>query len=179
MKIDIATVPMGIEHLENQLLVFSDSLLPEEVYSEKNLRLRVHSPDLPRYIMVHMRWHQGYCDLYRCLIGDHRESIPFAPRQLINRSYMLEKQIQCFRHATTIAGMCAIIVDMSLDSLVLDAEIAECAYQAGRILSLASASNAQGYHLTARETTEQTTRCLLMVKRLAIMYPILASMVCR
>lgn len=170
-------MPSGLKNLEWRLEVFAAELAPQQTFSEKNLRLRVYSTLLAQYIMTHGWWHLGYCDLYRCLIGNIREAIPQTSLQLMSQKFILEKQAKCFQHAQAIAELCAIVLDIGIDDLVLDIEVAECAYQAGRILCLGRAANARGFHLSPRQVTEQATHCLLLIKRLSAMYSILAPVV--
>lgn len=135
------------------------------LFSERNLHLRAFSNWLPRYIMVHIWWHQCYCILYRCLLVNLQESLPPSIMQQLEPNFVLECRAKCVQHACAVADMFLLVQKSDVD-VNLDVEIAQCAYQVVRIL-LHSRERAS---LTTDQVMERVASCVLLTKQLARRY---------
>ncbi|PLB43435.1 hypothetical protein P170DRAFT_514649 [Aspergillus steynii IBT 23096] len=118
----------GIQQREADLQAFHDRLPQSVKYSDRNLRLRAHSPWLCRFIFVNLLWHQCHCDLYRCITTGLIESIPASTFHQLDSSFVSRCQERCALHAETIAEIFMSLMTLSTDTII-PLEMAACAYQ--------------------------------------------------
>ncbi|EIT74863.1 hypothetical protein AO1008_07788 [Aspergillus oryzae 100-8] len=114
----------GIRELETELGQFYLRLPPSSAYSERNLRLCAHSPWLPRFILLHVLWHQCYCDLYRCITSGLIESVPASTLNQFDPVFVLKCREQCTHHAVQIASIITSLIDLRLEISVLPLDMA-------------------------------------------------------
>lgn len=176
--VNILSIPSTFATLEKQLDAFASKLPPAEVFSEKNLRLRTYSRALPRYVMTHIWWHQCHCDLFRCLIPGLQESFPPSTLAQLEPVFVIDERSKCVKHARAIAEICALVLDLDCDVLILGIDMAECAAQAARILCCGWYINIGGIMMPSlEEFTVQANCCLSLIKRLREIYPAVSSIV--
>ncbi|KAE8356935.1 fungal-specific transcription factor domain-containing protein [Aspergillus coremiiformis] len=164
----------GIRELEAELEYFYRRLPPASIYSERNLRLRAHSPWLPRFVVLHVLWHQCYCDLYRCITSGLIESVPEATLNKIDHAFILRCRQQCTQHAMTIAGIFTSLLDLRLEISALPLEIAACAYQSVRLL-LHLGNDNHGVHVPSDRITQYKRSCLQIIQLVARTSPSVAT----
>ncbi|RAQ57822.1 hypothetical protein COH20_004106 [Aspergillus flavus] len=157
----------GIRELETELGQFYLRLPPSSAYSERNLRLRAHSLWLPRFILLHVLWHQCYCDLYRCITSGLIESVPASTLNQFDPVFVLKCREQCTHHAVQIASIITSLIDLRLEISVLPLDMAVCAYQCIRLLVYGQ--RIYGHKIpVSRERVEQYQRsCLQTIQTVA------------
>ncbi|OGM51172.1 hypothetical protein ABOM_000341 [Aspergillus bombycis] len=167
----------GIRELETELEHFYLRLPPSSAYSERNLRLRAHSPWLPRFIVLHVLWHQCYCDLYRCITRGLIESVPAVTLNEFDNAFVLRCREQCTHHAVQIAGILTSLIDLRLEFPVLSLDMAVCAYQCIRLL--VHGQRTYGHKiLVSRERVKQYQRsCLQVIQTVARTSPSVQTIV--
>lgn len=170
-------IPTTVRALESSLEAFELELPSPIAFSERNLHLRASSKWLPRYIMIHIWWHQCYCDLHRVFLTNLRESMLQSALDQLDAQFVLECQTKCFHHASAIAKIFSLVEDLESSALNLEIEIAQCAYQTGRILLHRLSECSEIYFPPPSCVIEQVNNCILMVKRLSSLYPTVSSIV--
>ncbi|KAE8419773.1 hypothetical protein BDV36DRAFT_127437 [Aspergillus pseudocaelatus] len=157
----------GIRELETELEQFYLRLPPSSAYSERNLRLRTHSSWLPRFIVLHVLWHQCYCDLYRCITNGLIESVPASTLNEFDTAFVLRCWEQCTHHAVQIAGILTSLTDLRLEFSILPLDMAVCAYQCIRLLL--HGQRVYGHKVpVSRERIKQYQRsCLQIIQTVA------------
>ncbi|KIW33509.1 uncharacterized protein PV07_00355 [Cladophialophora immunda] len=167
---NIDTIPDEIREHEQMLDAFSQNLPLSATFSEKNLRLRVFSPWLSRYIMTHLWFQACYCDLYRCFLGQFHESFPYSQLCHFDRDFVLRGQAKCFQHAVNFTEICALVLALKPGNIKLDPEVADCTYHVARII-LYGRIDPTAFCMTPDQVTERATHCLRFLQRLAREYP--------
>ncbi|KAJ5820486.1 hypothetical protein N7474_006077 [Penicillium riverlandense] len=172
---DTATILNRIGELDSSLQEFALHLPDSISFSEKNFHLRAFSKSFPRYIMIHIWWHQCHCDLYRCFLANLRESLPQRTIDQLPQPFVLDCQAKGLQHARAIADICSLVTGTDPSDVVLDMETAECAYQAGRILIHATQTHAQALVAPFSLVTQQLNSCILFIKGLAAVFPTVST----
>ncbi|KAK4934886.1 hypothetical protein LTR10_023959 [Elasticomyces elasticus] len=162
----------AIRDFEGELQSFSTTLPPSLVFSVRNLRLRAFSPDLSRYIMIHVWWHQCHCDLYRLLFAGLREALSRRNLQQVAPDLVLYCRSRCVDHARAIAAdIFAALLEIPADIKVMDGDIAVCAYQSARILVHAQRTNDRGILSDEDTILEQVGHCSAVLKKMCANVP--------
>ncbi|OJJ39794.1 hypothetical protein ASPWEDRAFT_181156 [Aspergillus wentii DTO 134E9] len=164
-------IVQGIQKLENELELFQNRISSSSAYSVRNLRLRARSTWLPRFIMLHITWHQCHCDLYRCVSSGLEESIPQSTLRQIDSSFITTCQTRCVTHATEIAKIISALLDLKTNLPVLPLEVSIYAYQCMRMILYRSRNYANGYYIDRETIHSYGHSCLEMVKVLARQSP--------
>ncbi|KAB8263411.1 hypothetical protein BDV32DRAFT_136053 [Aspergillus pseudonomiae] len=157
----------GIRELETELENFYLRLPPSSAYSERNLRLRAHSPWLPRFIVLHVLWHQCYCDLYRCITSGLIESIPAATLDEFDNAFVLRCREQCTHHAAQIAGILTSLMDLRLEFPILPLDMAVCAYQCIRLLVHGQRTYGHKISVSRERVKQYQHSCLQIIQTVA------------
>lgn len=166
-----------MRHLEKQLDHFKSRLPAADTFTEENLELRTYSRSLPRYVMIHMFWHWNYCELFQCLIPGLKESISSDQFAVVNHDLVAQIQDKCFQHALSISEICRLVLGLDCSELILDIEMAECAYHAAHLLFHCHTLNPTRFDGKLENVVDTAYSCSKMVNFLSTMYPGLSSMV--
>lgn len=134
------------------------------VFSAKNLSLRAYSPSLPRFVLLHVWWHQCHCDLYRFLIPGFRESISRALLSRVSLELSQHCQSQCLAHARSLAEIFELLQTLESETPIIEASLAVPAYQCANILS--RSVHMHGL-LTTGDVKTEVVACLHFAQQLA------------
>jgi hypothetical protein len=157
----------GIRDLETELEQFYLRLPSSSAYSERNLRLRAHSAWLPRFVTLHVQWHQCYCDLYRCVNSGLIESIPEPTLKNLDNAFVQRCRERCTHHSVEIAGIYSSLIGLRLRLSPLSVEMAACAYQCIRLLRHGQNYYGHGTHVPHEMMTQYEQSCLQIVRIVA------------
>ncbi|KIX10585.1 uncharacterized protein Z518_01669 [Rhinocladiella mackenziei CBS 650.93] len=158
--------PNAVRDFEIELQLYASTLPQSLIFSVRNLRLRAFSHWLPRYIMIHVWWHQCHCDLYRLLFTGLREAVSKKTLQQIDPDLIAYCQSRCVDHARAMAAeIFAPLLDLEVETKVMDSDIAVCAYQSARILFHAYRTNAEKFSLEEESTLLQTGYCSAVLEK--------------
>lgn len=166
-----------IQKLSHNLDDFSDRLPSTTSFSEKNLYMRTFSRWFPRYIMIHMWWNQCYCDLFRCLLPNFRESISREVLHQLDPGFVFDCRVQCLQHARAISFLCSLILQLDVPPF-LNMHMAECAYQAAHIILRSSSFGIAELPFTDIQIIEHATLCLQFIQWMSTIYQNASSIVC-
>ncbi|KAF3763971.1 hypothetical protein M406DRAFT_51556, partial [Cryphonectria parasitica EP155] len=110
----------------------------------------VGTPWLARRILVHLSFHQCYCDLYRILLRGYREAAPAVVLDAMDQNLLAKAERLCLQHATAIVDILATLNQQSQRAQLLEFDTAICGYHAVRVLLFIS----QFSRLTTRPSEE-------------------------
>ncbi len=117
-----------------------------------------------RLLMVHLSWHQAYCDLYRILLTSYREAAPPSTLQGINRQEILGRQGLCLQHAVAIVYLLAEF-SQQCTAQTIDSDTAICAYQSSRIILFAAGTNCTAQRIEKTDAIQKARFCQSIVER--------------
>lgn len=120
--------------LEKELDTFPSSLPSDIQLSAERLTLMAHSRDATGYFTLHTIWHQGYLDLYRCLVPGMREALGRDAIDATPPDFVLYCQTRCFRRAVQMVEMWYYISQGREKRSVSEAFFVACMYQATQVL---------------------------------------------
>ncbi|KEF60743.1 uncharacterized protein A1O9_02304 [Exophiala aquamarina CBS 119918] len=92
-----------------------------------------------RLLMVHLSWHQAYCDLYRIFLPGYREAAPFSILQKLDEQKSMEWQGLCLQHAVAIVHLLSEF-SAQCSPPAVDFDIAVCAYHSSRLVLFIAAN---------------------------------------
>ncbi|KAK9327533.1 fungal-specific transcription factor domain-containing protein [Lipomyces starkeyi] len=124
-----------LHSFEQELELFMQQLPETYSFSRKNLALRAPTPQRTSYVMLHIWWHQCYCDLFRFAIPRIRESLPFEVLQKLHPDFISHCQDQCWRHAMSISSIVDSIRKCGGDLFVTDSALSVCLFQTAQIIT--------------------------------------------
>ncbi|RDW66779.1 hypothetical protein BP5796_09528 [Coleophoma crateriformis] len=165
-NVSLSEIPDAIKGLEQELHNFELCLPVSNKFTEKNLRLRTYSPQLPRFVLLHIWYHQCLCDLFRFLVPGFRESLPKATLQQMDPDFIIYCQTKCYEHARSIADIITAFLNLEAEMPVMDTNIAVCVYQCARVVYNAYYIDAERFSLTTDIVTEVAEVCLSLLKKL-------------
>jgi hypothetical protein len=172
-----SSIPATIKRLEGDLQVFYSDLPASAAFSTRNLSLRAYSTQLPRYVMLHIWWHQCHCDLFRTLTTGFRESVPEVMLQRIDPTFISYCQDKCVQHAKSIADIVSAFLDLGPEFPVMDNDIAVCSYQSIRIIFKAFQVDAKKFLLSHDIVRGVAELYLSLLKKFSKSSSIIASIV--
>lgn len=123
------------------------------------------NPWLPRTVLVHISWHQTHCDLFRLLLAGYPEAAPTVVLGTINPDYAAEAERHCLQHSTAIIEILTNLNQQSTSRLLLEFDIAICAYHATRLLLFISRFGKTGNRPSPEFATSRADLCLAALKR--------------
>ncbi|KAK5993847.1 hypothetical protein PT974_07284 [Cladobotryum mycophilum] len=157
--------------IQNEMLVLSTELddfanqLPVSFqFSENSLRLRAYSPRICPFVMIHVWWHQCYCDLYRLALAGLRGSLPQDALEMFDDGFIDHCQRQCLDHSMAMANIFAAMQRLNARP-VADLDFAMCSYQCARMLRYSYLRNGtKWFNLTANTVINMAAICLQTIK---------------
>ncbi|KAI0150085.1 hypothetical protein F4776DRAFT_191779 [Hypoxylon sp. NC0597] len=123
------------------------------------------NPWLLRRILVIISWHQSHCDLYRILLSGYPEAAPPVVLGTLDPEYLAETEQYCLRHSTAIIEILTNLNQQSTSRLLLEFDIAICAYHATRLLLFISRFGRTADRPTSEFATSRADLCLTALKR--------------
>lgn len=137
-------------------------------------------PWLPRRVLVQISWHQSHCDLFRLLLHGYPEAAPAVVLDAINSEYAAEAERHCLRHSTAIIEILTSLNQQSTSRLLLEFDIAICAYHATRLLLFISRFGKIRDRPSPEFASSRADLCLAALKRFygssALVSPIIREM---
>ncbi|XXH02916.1 hypothetical protein Hte_009306 [Hypoxylon texense] len=138
------------------------------------------NPWLPRRVLVQISWHQSHCDLFRLLLHGYPEAAPTVVLDAIDPEYASEAERQCLRHSTGIIEILTSLNQQSTSRLLLEFDIAICAYHATRLLLFISRFGKTRDRPSPEFASSRADLCLTALKRFygssALVGPIIREM---
>jgi hypothetical protein len=122
-------------YFEAELANFYDVLPESHKFNQKNLFIRAFTPKRTSFVMLHIWWHQCYCQLYRLTLSGMREALPPEECRNLSPEFMAYCQEQCLRHATAAIDIIKSLTALDTDLWVSDPAFAVCAFHLARIVS--------------------------------------------
>lgn len=159
--ISIVDLMRSIQKFEDELHSLYQSLTEADRYTPP---LFSQSSEPVRLLLVHLSWHQGYCDLYRIFLTGYREAAASVMLQEINKQEVQERQALCLQHAIAIIR---ILVDFSesCTSQVIDFDVAICAYHSAHLVLFIPGTNPSAHNLSRTEAMQMVRRCQSILER--------------
>lgn len=151
----------SIQQFEDELQHLYQSLAKSDQYSST---LFYQSPEPVRLLLVHLAWHQAYCDLYRIFLTGYREAAPSSMLQGINKQEIRERQALCLQHAIAIVHL---LVEFSerCTSQVIDFDTAICAYHSARLILFIAGTNPSAHSLSEIDAIQMARFCGSILER--------------
>lgn len=153
----------GVWALHKDLDDFAAHLPTSFQFSESSLRLRAYSPRICVFIMIHVWWHQCFCDLYRLALIGLREALSRSTLENLDDNFLNHCQRQCVEHSMAMANIFASMQKLNAKP-VTDLDLAICAYQCARMLTYAYHTNPHQFDLSAEKVLGQANVCLQAIK---------------
>lgn len=164
---------------ESELHLFVTTLPPSLVFSERNLLLRGYSSELSQYIMIHVWWHQCYCDLYRLLFDGLREAVSKRVLHGIDPKLISYCRSRCLDHARAMAAdIFSTLLAVEVDIKIMDKDISVCAYQSARILFQGLQTSTERSSLLDESVLTQVGNCSAVLKKFCANSPVALKIVC-
>lgn len=133
-------------------------------FSENSMRLRAYSPRICVFVMIHIWWHQCYCDLYRLAMTGFRDALPTETLESLDQAFLDHCQRQCVEHSVAMAA-----IFQCMDKLharpIADLDLAICAFQCARMLHYAYRLDATKLGLAVESVREQSLACLKVIQQ--------------
>jgi hypothetical protein len=109
-------------------------------YTTEEMRKYARSRWLIRYIVVHLSWHQCYCDAYRLFLPGYKEAAPAKILKDVPETYIAEAAAICMRHALEILRILRDVDSMRQALQAYSLETSVCGYHAARLVLFISRS---------------------------------------
>ncbi|OTA68731.1 hypothetical protein K449DRAFT_151347 [Hypoxylon sp. EC38] len=123
------------------------------------------NPWLLRRVLVIISWHQSHCDLYRILLSRYPEAAPPVVLGALDPKYLVEAERYCLKHSTAIIEILTNLNQQSTSRLLLEFDIAICAYHATRLLLFISRFGRTADRPTSEFATSRADLALTALKR--------------
>lgn len=123
------------------------------------------NPWLPRRVVVIISWHQSHCDLYRILLTGYPEAAPEVVLEAVDPAFLAEAERYCLLHATAIIEILTNLNQQSTSRLLLEFDIAICAYHATRLVLFISRFGRTRDRPSPEFATSRADLCLAALKR--------------
>ncbi|KAH6669739.1 hypothetical protein F5X68DRAFT_122072, partial [Plectosphaerella plurivora] len=145
-------------------------LLQTQPYSTVELHRYAISRWISRYVVVHLAWHQCYCDTYRLFLGGYKESAAEVIIEALPVDYVASSVATCLFHARAIISILHDVDKLNPKLQVADTDLAVCGYHASRILLHISKSphNPPTDGVTFEDALELAQSTLRIIKNLQI-----------
>lgn len=166
-----AQLQRDIQHFESELHRQQQHWPDSAVFNTKNISLRACSPSLPKFILMHVLWHQCHCDLHRFLTPGFRESSSSQVLRRMPQAFVQHCMSQCTTHAFAVADIFGHILDLELENPLTAPNLALCAYQCSTIISRSVYMEEAAPSV---ETKPSVSKCLRMVEMLYPYNPVLS-----
>ena len=155
-----------IKELQELMQGFAFSLPASFIFSKYNLQLRAYSHQLPRFLMVHIWWHQCHCDLYRLFLKGHRLALPSDAINLFDTEFVSHCQERCLEHAISIVDILSTLLHLDVDLPLMDLDMATCIYHAARILYHTYRTQNAKFGLTEELVHDKAQICMSVLEKL-------------
>lgn len=119
--------------------------------------------------MLHVWWHQAYCDLFRFTIPGFREGLPIPEILQMSPQFAASCREKCLFHAVSVSEILEIPQAVGGSELISDPSIAKCAFHSARVISRLGQppmGNMPQMDLVAR-----LTACSEALNQQALLYP--------
>ena len=155
-----------VESLAGELDDYAASLPSSFHWSEKNLHLRVYSPRLCPFILIHIWWRQCYCDLFRFTMSGLREALPPETLARLNPDFVDYCRWQCFENARALSDTFRSLLALRRELPVMGVQLHVCAYQCARLLFYCYRNHSSALSLTMDTVNDYARQCLDVLQRL-------------
>ncbi|MCG8340336.1 MAG: fungal specific transcription factor domain-containing protein, partial [Cytophagales bacterium] len=161
---ELAALPSAVTALDQELNDFNQSLRASFKYTKNNLRLRMYSPRLCVFVMVHIWWRQCHMDLYRFAIQGIIEALPKEVMGRCDPAFLTLCRQQCVEHASAMSDIFRDMLELDTGIPVTDLDLPVCAYQSARMLHYAYRTSGNELGMSAEDVITRSERCLCIVK---------------
>ena len=161
---ELAALPSEVAALHQELNAFNQRLQASFKYTKNNLRLRMYSPRLCVFVMVHIWWRQCHMDLYRFAIQGIIEALPKEVMGRCDPAFLTLCRQRCVEHASAMSDIFRDMLELDTGIPVTDLDLPVCAYQSARLLHYAYRMSATELGMSAQDVITRSERCLCMVK---------------
>lgn len=153
--IGIVEIEQAIQAFDSELQDLYQSLAESGRYSTTMFS---ESSESVRVLLVHLSWHQAYCDLYRIYLPGYREAAPSSILQNMSKEELHERQALCLQHATAIVNL---LMEFSgkYTSQVMDFDAAICAYHSARLILFIAGTDPSAHSLVKTDALEMARFC--------------------
>ncbi|KAI0828106.1 hypothetical protein F5Y06DRAFT_225316 [Hypoxylon sp. FL0890] len=125
----------------------------------------IGDPWLARRVSVSISWHQSHCDLYRILLPGYPEAAPSVVLNTLDPDYVSDAEQSCLKHSAAIIEILTNLNQQSTSRLLLEFDIAICAYHATRVLLFISRFGRTVERPSPEFATSRADLCLAALKR--------------
>jgi len=161
-----------IENFDQELHQFMTALPTELNFNKRMLIIRACSSTRRTLIMLHIWWHQCFCDLYRILFLNLRESFSRDALQQVNAEFIISCRQRCLSHALELSQIFRTVNDLDSTTYVLtDWALAMCSYQCARILAHTRQAAQRPQELDDNAVLEAMKSCYDVIASLKDPYP--------
>jgi hypothetical protein len=122
------------EDLFAEVEAFGSRIPQTYLWNERNLFLRIYTPEKTTFVMLHIWWHICYCDLYRFAIPGFHEALPDEVLSSLPSDYLKACQERCLEHAIIISDMINSVKSIDSDVFITDTALGICVTQVARII---------------------------------------------
>lgn len=158
-------LPKLVRDLERELEAVGAQIPNDPNLTSSGISELMDNPWLPRYIFLHLSWHQCHCDLYRLLLPGYQEAAPAVVLHNLASTYTAAAQQQCLHHAASIIRIITSLNEHSEKPCLLEFDTAICVYHAIR-LTFFIAICGRGEGLPTKEFAEsRALLCLAALRR--------------
>lgn len=155
-------------------LLHAQSHLPAELQATKqNLTLRALTPTFTIFVMLHAHWYQIFCDLYRFLLPDRRESVCAEALSSTPADYASHCQQQCLGSAQEALDLFENLHDLPEHARINDSFFGVIVYQMAQIVG-AGNTHSDGMRPSSRR---QLSKALALVKQSSLANDVLQNCV--
>lgn len=136
-----------------------------------------------RHVLMHLSWHQCFCDMHRLLLPGFHEAAPPAVLAAVDARDLAWAESQCLHHASAIIDLLTRLNQLSPVAHLLEFDAAICAYQAALVVLFVSRfgrRNGAAQRMTLEFATSRADLCLAALNRFfsgsALVKPIRAEL---
>ncbi|RMZ77315.1 hypothetical protein DV737_g4446, partial [Chaetothyriales sp. CBS 132003] len=140
-------------------------------FSEKNLHLRAYSVRLCPYSLIHIWWHQCWCDLTRITMPGLQEGLPQDKIDRLDPRFVDYCRWQCYDNARAMSDIFRMYVALKSGLPSMDLEFHACAYQCARVLFYLYRSEGKSLGFTKESATTRARYCLEAIENLPMSTP--------
>ncbi|RMD41536.1 hypothetical protein DV735_g3607, partial [Chaetothyriales sp. CBS 134920] len=160
-----------VEGFTEELNDLHASLPASFQFSEKNLNLRAYSVRLCPYSLLHIWWHQCWCDLTRITMPGLQEGLPQDKVDRLDPRFVNYCRWQCYENARAMSDIFRMYVALKSGLPSMDLEFHACAYQCARLLFYLYRSQGESVGLSKESATMQARYCLEAIEHLPMSTP--------
>ncbi|KAH0598359.1 hypothetical protein MHUMG1_03657 [Metarhizium humberi] len=154
-----------IADIERDLYIIGSRMSHGTEFGPSQITKILETPWLPRYVLMHLSWHQCHCDIYRLLLPGFSEAAPRPVLDACDPQLLADAELQCLHHASAIINILANLNQQSTVPHLLEFDTVICAYHAIRMVLFTSRFGKAADRPTAEFATSRANLCLTALRR--------------